>query len=82
VREINVSRARDPVRAGDKALTRETPAKRGRVNRYVYYVIISYRFLLMFMCTTHKSCVDDDVTLRKVWIVNKQKKHRGFICKY
>ena len=27
------------------------------------------------MCTTHKSCVNDDVTLRKVWIVNKQKKH-------
>jgi hypothetical protein len=36
VREINVSRAWDPVHAGDKALTRETPAKRGRVNRYGY----------------------------------------------
>ena len=35
MREINVSRAWDPVHAGDKALTRETPAKRGRVNRYV-----------------------------------------------
>ena len=35
VREINVSRARDPVHAGDKALTRQTPAKRGRANRYV-----------------------------------------------
>jgi hypothetical protein len=35
VREINVSRAWDPVHAGDKALTRESPAKRGRVNRYV-----------------------------------------------
>ena len=34
MREINVSRAGDPVHAGDKALTRETPAKRGRVNRY------------------------------------------------
>jgi hypothetical protein len=34
VREINVSRAGDPVHAGDKALTRETPAQRGRVNRY------------------------------------------------
>jgi crotonobetainyl-CoA:carnitine CoA-transferase CaiB-like acyl-CoA transferase len=34
VREINVSCAGDPVHAGDKALTRETPAKRGRVNRY------------------------------------------------
>jgi hypothetical protein len=32
--EINVSHARDPVHAGDKALTRETPAQRGRVNRY------------------------------------------------
>jgi hypothetical protein len=36
VRKINVSRAGDPVHAGDKALTRETPAKRGRVNRYGY----------------------------------------------
>jgi hypothetical protein len=34
VREINVSRAWDPVHAGDKALTREIPAKRGRINRY------------------------------------------------
>ena len=34
VREINVSRAGDPVHAGDKALTRETPVQRGRVNRY------------------------------------------------
>ena len=37
VREINVSRAWDPVHAGDKALTRETPVKRGRVNRYGPY---------------------------------------------
>ena len=35
VREINVSRAWDPVHVGDKALMRETPAKKGRVNRYV-----------------------------------------------
>ena len=34
VLEINVSRAWDPVNAGDKALTWETPTKRGRVNRY------------------------------------------------
>ena len=36
MREINVSRAGDPVHAGDQALTRETPAQRGRprVNRY------------------------------------------------
>jgi hypothetical protein len=34
VREINVSRAGDPVHAGDKALMRETPVQRGRVNRY------------------------------------------------
>jgi hypothetical protein len=33
VREINVSRAGDPIHAGDKALTRETPVQRGRVNR-------------------------------------------------
>jgi hypothetical protein len=35
VQEINVSRAGDPVHAGDKALTWETPVQRGRVNRYV-----------------------------------------------
>ena len=29
-----VSRAGDPVHAGDKTLTRETPTQRGRVNRY------------------------------------------------
>jgi hypothetical protein len=46
VREINVSRARDPVHAGDKALTRETPAKRGRVNRYVSVV----HGLIVFYC--------------------------------
>ena len=34
MREINVSSARDPVHGGDKALMRETPVKRGRVNRY------------------------------------------------
>ena len=38
VREINVSRTWDPVHVGDKALTRETPAKRGRVNRYAVYM--------------------------------------------
>ena len=34
VQEINVSSAGDPVHAGDKALTQETLAQRGRVNRY------------------------------------------------
>jgi hypothetical protein len=34
VREINVSRAGDPVHEGDKALKWETPVQRGRVNRY------------------------------------------------
>ena len=34
MREINVSRAGEPVHAGDKALTQETPVQRGRVNRY------------------------------------------------
>ena len=35
MREIYVSRTGDPVHVGDKALTRETPVQRGRVNRYV-----------------------------------------------
>ena len=39
MREINVSRARDPVHAGDKALTRETATKRERVNRYAIQVL-------------------------------------------
>ena len=56
MREINVSRAGDPVHAGDKALTRETPTKRGRVNRYanrdpecvVYRIILQLRSTLNF----------------------------------
>ena len=40
MREINVSRAGDPVHAGDKALTRESPTQRGRVNRYATFTII------------------------------------------
>ena len=47
MREINVSRARDPVHAGDKALTRETPAKRGRVNRYVIDEVFFDNFLVI-----------------------------------
>jgi hypothetical protein len=39
--EINVSSAGDPVHARDKALTRETPAQRGRVNRYAKTISIS-----------------------------------------
>ena len=39
MREINVSRAGDPVHAGDKALMRETPAQRGRVNRYAQLLV-------------------------------------------
>ena len=35
MREINVFRTGDPVHAGDKTLTRETPVQRERVNRYV-----------------------------------------------
>ena len=34
MREINVSRAGDPVHEGDKALKWDTPVQRGRVNRY------------------------------------------------
>ena len=32
----------DPVHVGDKALMRETPAQRGRVNRYVLDILIIY----------------------------------------
>jgi hypothetical protein len=42
--EINISCAGDPVHAGDKALTWETPAQRGRVNRYGYNMSGFLRF--------------------------------------
>ena len=38
-REIYVSSVGDPVPAGDKALTRETPMQRGRVNKYALVVV-------------------------------------------
>jgi hypothetical protein len=47
VLEINVSRAGDPVHAGDKTLTQETPAQRGRVNRYVS--LVNFFFLFLFL---------------------------------
>ena len=47
--EINVSRAGDPVHAGDKALTRETPVQRGRVNRYAWYSVFIRQFWSMSM---------------------------------
>ena len=50
MREINVSRAGDPVHAEDKALTRETPAKRGRVNRHAS--TDSVVLLLVIFCSS------------------------------
>ena len=52
MREINVSRARDPVHAGDKALTRETLVKRGRVNRYGKVYLLLYPICLC-VCVYH-----------------------------
>jgi hypothetical protein len=46
-REINVSHAGDPVHAGDKALARETPTQRGRVNRYE---VIADCFAKLYTC--------------------------------
>jgi hypothetical protein len=46
--EINISCAGDPVHAGDKALAWETPAQRGRVNRYDYTGFSL--FLSKFVC--------------------------------
>ena len=43
MREIDVSRAGDPVHVGDKALTWETPAQRGRANRYQKGIILYYK---------------------------------------
>jgi hypothetical protein len=55
VREINVSRAWDPVHAGDKALTRETSTKRGRVNRYgIIYIIIPCMICQLFIVCKFK----------------------------
>jgi hypothetical protein len=64
VQEINVSRTGDPVHAGDKALTQDTPAKRGRVNRYAC------------VCCGQKYCVKNSKTFSheklklKQWIQN------------
>ena len=52
MREINVSRAGDPVHAGDKALTRETRDQRGRINRY------APRKLLMLTLTVNNRQMD------------------------
>ena len=49
MREINVSRAGDPVHAGDKALTLETNAQRGRVNRYIFIFCRSLFVLLLLV---------------------------------
>jgi hypothetical protein len=49
--EIYVSRAGDPFHAGDKALMRETPTQRGRVNSYddsVNNVILFYPAIGLF----------------------------------
>ena len=60
VREINVSRAWDPVHAGDKALTRETPAKRGRVNRYENTLVISEKHKnTLVISEKHREQADD-----------------------
>jgi len=62
VREMNVSRARDPVHAGDKALTLETPAKRERVNRYEIQYLHELRdrtlpFINFYMFTFYSDCL-------------------------
>ena len=44
MREINVSSAGDPVHAGDKALTRETPVKRGLTGMRVVSVLDRHVF--------------------------------------
>ena len=59
VREINVSRAWDPVHAGDKALTRETPAKRGRVNRYAYH---QYMYVTQTFFVTYNRCMYEAIS--------------------
>jgi hypothetical protein len=53
VREIYVSHTGDPVHAGDKALKRETPVQRGRVNRYVISVSTFKTTELLFYICKH-----------------------------
>jgi hypothetical protein len=55
VREIYVSLVGDQVHAGDKALTRETPAQRGRVNRYALQLTTT-NILLKVVSSTNKTC--------------------------
>ena len=66
VREINVSHAGDPVHAGDKALTWETPAQRGRVNRYGLLCLNWHLFMgdnftrpcLIWVVSHWKNCIE------------------------
>ena len=65
-REINVSHAGDPVHAGDKALTWETPAQRGRVNRYGLLCLNWHLFMgdnftrpcLIWVVSHWKNCIE------------------------
>ena len=66
VREFNVSHAGDPVHAGDKALTWETPAQRGRVNRYGLLCLNWHLFMgdnftrpcLIWVVSHWKNCIE------------------------
>ena len=67
--EINVSRTGDPVHAGDKTLTRETPAKRGRVNRYANNILIMFiNELKNSKSFNNKRCSTTGVLYIKIYI--------------
>ena len=63
--EINVSHAGDQVHVGDKALMRETPVQRGRVNRYVN---IKKQFLSNNSMSDCKQKLLFNFDMKKIWV--------------
>ena len=78
VREINVSHAWDPVHAGDKALMREIPVKRGRVNRYAFTSIF---FLIKQEIYYYESQGGHEVFSCLINITHKLQKLTLEVCK-
>ena len=74
VQEINVSRAGDPVYAGNKALTWGTPTQRGRVNRYV--LLVSQWGLAVILVIMYIQTLKTD----SIWRPFKSNFHNKTLC--
>ena len=81
VQEINVSCAWDPFHAGDKALTRETPAKRGRVNRYALHILMWCLHVSLFFILMLCVLLEQHVYPQTVVSVSNMSTHR-LLCQW